>query len=272
MDFSTYSKLKLDMPFQEKKDPHNKFGSGNTNINETLCVESANQTKEKKDAAARFACNNCGIEKHMTEYSAIFCKQYLREEYRELNYRCMECQFPKCDRCDARPEKPVSANHLDAKGRWLCPYHRYPPCSGCGAPKPLSMQGGNNKFSQWTCENCKKGSKENKCLVHPAEKGSDQDLREEQRKQLDQMTDKGKKNKLDDLDCSECKKTFPRKKCSQILVEISKIIDRQKDNLDSSDSNVLFRHATPVSVHGQKRKKRCRSTSIQNKYHIKAMV
>eukprot|EP00959_Pyramimonas_sp_CCMP1952_P289632 6057638-Pyramimonas_sp.AAC.3 len=109
---------------------------------------------ERRDQGARFACNKCGVEKHITEYSQVFCKQYLMGERRELNYRCLECQFPKCDRCEARPEKPVSANHVDSKGKWLCRVHRYPPCSGCGKAKTDEMIAGKNRLKQWRCEEC----------------------------------------------------------------------------------------------------------------------
>ena len=67
----------------------------------------------------------------------------------------MDCQFPKCHRCDARPEKPIQYQLSAKKGIWLCPYHRYPPCNGCGAPKPIESITDKNRFSQWTCETCK---------------------------------------------------------------------------------------------------------------------
>ena len=31
-------------------------------------------------------------------------------------WRCVECQYPKCKLCDARPEMPVSHNHMEADG------------------------------------------------------------------------------------------------------------------------------------------------------------
>ena len=66
------------------------------------------------------------------------------------------------------------------------------------------------KIRQWTCGQCKERANENKCSVHTEKKSSDQDSREEQTKQLDQMTEQVKKLYLEDLTCSECQKPYPR--------------------------------------------------------------
>ena len=102
-----------------------------------------------------FECNACHTTKHLSAYSAVFCKQFLLKERRAQTYRCMDCQFPKCAQCDAQPEKPVSPNHLDAKGKWYCRTHRYPPCSVCRiTPRPPGWFDANLKFKQWVCATC----------------------------------------------------------------------------------------------------------------------
>ena len=72
-------------------------------------------------------------------------------------WRCVECQYPKCKLCDARPEMPVSHNHMEADGSWYCLMHRYPPCHICRiTPRPAStMHGSKRRFADWTCPECK---------------------------------------------------------------------------------------------------------------------
>ena len=106
---------------------------------------------EQKDASLVYDCNKCGQTKHLTEYSAIACKQHLLGERRAHLYKCYECQFPRCKHCEQRPEKPVSPNHLTADGSWLCQMHRYPPCSVCKKPKPATAK---HRFARWTCSDC----------------------------------------------------------------------------------------------------------------------
>ena len=74
-------------------------------------------------------------------------------------WRCVECQYPKCKLCDARPEMPVSHNHMEADGSWYCLMHRYPPCHICRiTPRPAStMHGSKRRFADWTCPECKAG-------------------------------------------------------------------------------------------------------------------
>ena len=55
----------------------------------------------KAEAADIFTCNNCHSTKHITEYSTIYCRQFLQGERRAHIWRCMDCQYPKCKLCSA---------------------------------------------------------------------------------------------------------------------------------------------------------------------------
>ena len=90
------------------------------------------------------------------EYSAICCRQFLQGERRAHVWKCVECQFPKCKLCDARPEMPVSHNHVEADGSWYCLMHRYPPCHICRVTaRPVGAMLSKMKFTDWTCPECK---------------------------------------------------------------------------------------------------------------------
>ena len=103
-----------------------------------------------------FKCNACGIVKHILAYSPIYCRQFIQGERRAHIWRCTDCQFPKCKLCDARPEIPVSHNHVEADGSWYCLQHRYPPCCVCRkTPRPATAMHSKLKFKDWTCAACK---------------------------------------------------------------------------------------------------------------------
>ena len=103
-----------------------------------------------------FKCNGCQVVKHILAYSAICCRQFIQGDRRAHIWRCTDCQFPKCKLCDARPEMPVSHNHVEADGSWYCLMHRYPPCHVCRVtPRPAWAMHSKLKFSDWTCSKCK---------------------------------------------------------------------------------------------------------------------
>ena len=90
--------------------------------------------------------------KHLSAYSAVCCQQFLLKERRAQTYRCMDCQDPTCAQCDRKPEKPVSPNHLDSKGKWHCNKHRYPPCSVCRiTPRPEKLLTQTSRYKEWVC-------------------------------------------------------------------------------------------------------------------------
>ena len=93
--------------------------------------------------------------KHLSAYSAVCCQQFLLKERRAQTYRCMDCQDPTCAQCDRKPEKPVSPNHLDSKGKWHCNKHRYPPCSVCRiTPRPEKLLTQTSRYKEWVCNTC----------------------------------------------------------------------------------------------------------------------
>jgi len=96
------------------------------------------------------------VVKHILDYSAICCRQFMQCDRRAHIWRCSECQFPKCKLCDARPEVPVSPNHVSEDGSWYCLTHRYPPCHVCRlTPRPPSGMHSKMRFRDWTCGTCK---------------------------------------------------------------------------------------------------------------------
>ena len=115
-------------------------------------------------------CNACEESKHITEYSAIVCKQYLQGQKRGTGYRCNACQFPKCALCSNRPDKAISPNHLEPDGSWYCREHRYPPCCKCRvAPRPPGLCKSKHKFKAWTCPSCVQSQDENQPAAKAAE-------------------------------------------------------------------------------------------------------
>ena len=108
-----------------------------------------------------FKCNACHVVKHILEYSTIYCRQFLQGERRAHIWRCVECQFPKCQMCDARPDSPVMFNHVEPDGSWYCLLHRYPPCCVCRVvARPESAMTSKMKFKDWTCDTCKHSQKD----------------------------------------------------------------------------------------------------------------
>ena len=76
------------------------------------------QVRATADAKDVFECNSCDVKKHLLDYSASCCRQLLQRERRTHAWRCVDCQYPECKLCDARPEMPVSHNHVEADGSW----------------------------------------------------------------------------------------------------------------------------------------------------------
>ena len=104
-----------------------------------------------------FESQTCHTTKHLTQFSAVFCKQFLQKERRDRNFRCLECQFPKCGKCNATLDKPVFGNHLDANGQWYCHTHRYPPCSVCRITQRSGAKLNHRfRFQEWVCSGCQK--------------------------------------------------------------------------------------------------------------------
>ena len=113
------------------------------------------QVRDTADPTDLFKCNGCGEVKHLLAYSAICCRQFLQGERRAHMWRCMDCQFPKCKLCDARPEMAVSANHMESDGSWYCMLHRYPPCRVCRiTPRSEGAIKSQIKFRDWVCATC----------------------------------------------------------------------------------------------------------------------
>ena len=102
----------------------------------------------------QYPCRRCNIVKHISNFSAVHMKQWLRKERREETWACEDCQFPACCLCatENRPLYPVSHNAV-RDGKYLCEEHRFPPCIGCGRPRPE----GRKKLSivDWRCEDCR---------------------------------------------------------------------------------------------------------------------
>ncbi len=83
---------------------------------------------------------------------------------------CQKCRYPDCKQCleegvDKRTleEKmyPTTAAHYHNGTDFYCRAHRYPPCPGCGAPRPRRKGGefhsDHSVFNQpvWLCDGCK---------------------------------------------------------------------------------------------------------------------
>ena len=97
-------------------------------------------------------------------------------------YRCMSCQYPKCN---GLPGEPCSnpdrvllyppTPSLYHKGKYLCVSCRFPPCSGCGAFRPRrtqTLQGGDREYHSeynvfkkptWQCCRCDKQAQNVRC-------------------------------------------------------------------------------------------------------------
>ncbi len=89
---------------------------------------------------------------------------------------CQKCRYPDCKQCleegvDKRtPEEkmyPTTAAHYHNGTDFYCRAHRYPPCPGCGAPRPRRKGGefhsDHSVFNQpvWLCSTCKTADVEN---------------------------------------------------------------------------------------------------------------
>ena len=113
------------------------------------------QVRRTASAGDIFACTGCKERKHILNFSNIFCRQFLQGERREHTARCQECQYPKCQMCDTRPEEPVNFAALERDGSWYCRFHRYPPCCVCRTtPRDTSACHSKMKFKSWTCVDC----------------------------------------------------------------------------------------------------------------------
>jgi hypothetical protein len=111
----------------------------------------------------QYPCRRCNIWKHISNFSAVHMKQWLRKERREETWACEDCQFPACCLCSTenRPLYPVSHNAV-RDGKYLCEEHRFPPCIGCGRPRPEGRK--KLRIVDWRCEDCRSRWQCNKCL------------------------------------------------------------------------------------------------------------
>ena len=112
---------------------------------------------EDNTISMKVKCNGCGVSKHLKEYSAIQCKEFLNGDRTFHKWQCYECWYPECSvpGCTERPLVAVAHNHVEADGSWYCHSHRYPPCSVCRmTPRPASAISGKIKFKAWICKTC----------------------------------------------------------------------------------------------------------------------
>ena len=100
--------------------------------------------ESKENAGKLFKCVGCDRKKNRNEFS--FARQRCRNY---ATWRCLDCDFPPCLLCNAKPEIPK-------KAPYICEPCLYPPCK-CGAERPRSTKyrSTNEKMQTWTCSKCR---------------------------------------------------------------------------------------------------------------------
>ena len=89
-------------------------------------------------------CVGCKKQKNRNEFS--FARQRSKGY---STWRCLECDFPPCQICTAKPDIPKMAPYI-------CDPCSFPPCR-CGAPRPRSSKyrSSNKNMKNWTCSECR---------------------------------------------------------------------------------------------------------------------
>ena len=126
----------------------------------------------------QYPCRRCNIVKHISNFSAVHMKQWLRKVRREETWACEDCQFPACCLCSTenRPLYPVSHNAV-RDGKYLCEEHRFPPCIECGRPRPEGRK--KLRIVDWRCEECRNRGDVQCCKCLQFKSWQEFDLRKE---------------------------------------------------------------------------------------------
>ena len=100
--------------------------------------------ESKGNTGTPVECVGCGIKKNRTEFSLARqrCTNY-------TTWRCLQCDFPPCERCKAKLDIPKRAPYI-------CEPCLFPPCK-CGAQRPRSTKyrSTNERMKTWTCSICR---------------------------------------------------------------------------------------------------------------------
>ena len=80
-------------------------------------------------------------------------------------WKCFNCQYPRCSRCDARPEFAGPSHTCYTKdGKYMCANCRYPPCTGCGKERPKKGKYSVERIPLWRCPSCPLAGQN--CITH----------------------------------------------------------------------------------------------------------
>ena len=98
---------------------------------------------EREDSTGTaIKCVGCGVEKNRNQFS--IGRQRCRKH---STWRCLECDFPPCKICRAKPDIPKTAPYI-------CERCLFPPCK-CGAQRPSSTKYRCTNMKTWTCSKCR---------------------------------------------------------------------------------------------------------------------
>ena len=159
----------------------------------------------------QYPCRRCNIVKHISNFSALHMKQWLRKERREETWACEDCQFPACSLCETenRPLYPVSHNAV-RDGKYLCEEHRFPPCIECGRPRPEGRK--KLRIVDWRCEDCRSGGDVQCCKCLQFKSCQEFDLRQKRTEIIcHDCRSEG------DVQCAECLQLKPRSEFGDTL-------------------------------------------------------
>ena len=76
---------------------------------------------------------------------------------------CKECEFPRCEHCQLRSDRPVpfgadakkeAAKTKGHQRHWICEWCLYPPCAGCGLKRTRGQKRKDIQLELWFCRKC----------------------------------------------------------------------------------------------------------------------
>ena len=132
----------------------------------------------------------CKKEKELRAFAPAVVRELLAQRWHRWKgkYSCQACEYPICAMCLSEdPGKqpsllmyPPCASEYH-EGIYVCATHRYPPCPGCGTPRPCREDGkGRVEYDvfhrpEWSCSAClKKRTELVRCMDCKQQKNVDE--------------------------------------------------------------------------------------------------
>jgi hypothetical protein len=113
-------------------------------------VRSPDYSGKKNLRTATFSCVGCETKKPIMDGGPVTIKDWIHGRRNNHRWRCFECQYPSCTKCQKQPLHAVPHNAM-VDGKYYCEGCRYPPCA-CGSRR--GKFGGQNRFKPYTCPEC----------------------------------------------------------------------------------------------------------------------